>query len=102
MTAHVLVVDDEPVVRDVLAAWLGDEGYECDAASGVTEALERAAAHPFDVALLDLVLPDGDGVSLARQLREGDDELALIMVTGMRRFDAAVEGMRLNVMDYLL
>lgn len=102
MSAHVLVVDDEPVLRDLLAAWLGDEGYECDAAVGVTEALERAAARPFDVALLDLMLPDGDGVSLARQLREADDDLALIMVTGTRRFDAAVEGMRLSVTDYLL
>ena len=102
MSAHVLVVDDEPVVRDVLAAWLDDEGYECAAAGGVSEALERAATRPFDVAVLDLMLPDGDGVSLARQLREADHELALIMVTGMRRFDTAVEGMRLNVSDYLL
>ena len=48
------------------------------------------------------MLPDGDGVSLARRLREADDDLELIMATGMRRFDVAVEGMRLNVMDYLL
>jgi response regulator RpfG family c-di-GMP phosphodiesterase len=102
MSAQVLVVDDEPMIRDVLAAWLGHEGYECSTVGGVTEALDRVTEGSFDVALLDLMLPDGDGVSLARRLRETDDDLELIMATGMRRFDLAVEGMRLNVMDYLL
>jgi response regulator RpfG family c-di-GMP phosphodiesterase len=102
MRGQVLLVDDEPVVREVLSAWLGDEGYECAAASGVDEALEQAASHPFDVALLDTVLPDGDGLSLARRLRETDRELALIVVAGRRRGDAADEGMRLNVTDYLV
>jgi response regulator RpfG family c-di-GMP phosphodiesterase len=101
MCAHVLVVDDEPVVRDVLTAWLGDEGYECAAAGDVANALQEASAHPFDVALVDMYLPDGDGLSLARQLRETDADLALIVVSGDRRRDAADEVMRLNVTDYL-
>jgi response regulator RpfG family c-di-GMP phosphodiesterase len=66
------------------------------------EALHMAERRPPDVALLDLALPGKDGMWLARALRERNQDVALIMVTGLRRFDAAVEGMRLGVVDYLL
>jgi putative nucleotidyltransferase with HDIG domain len=102
MDANILVVDDEPAIRRLLSDWLSRQGYHCMTAGEADEALEVISRERPDVALLDLALPGQDGVALAHRLREQDEELALIMVTGMQRFDAAVEGMRLGVLDYLL
>lgn len=102
MRANILVVDDEPGIREMLTTWLGGAGYECRAVADAAEALMAAEEQPADVALLDLALPGEDGIWLARQLREQTRDTALIMVTGLQRFDAAVEGMRLGVMDYLV
>jgi len=102
MPAHILVVDDEPGIREMLTTWLDSAGYQSSAAADAVEALAAMERYPADVALLDLALPGKDGVWLARQLRDAQRDTALIMVTGLQRFDAAVEGMRLGVMDYLL
>jgi response regulator RpfG family c-di-GMP phosphodiesterase len=102
MPAHILVVDDEPGIREMLTTWLDSAGFESSSAADAVEALAVIERRPADVALLDLALPGKDGVWLARQLRAAQRDTALIMVTGLQRFDAAVEGMRLGVMDYLL
>jgi response regulator RpfG family c-di-GMP phosphodiesterase len=102
MGAHILVVDDESAVRDLLVTWLQAAGHRCTEAATAEEALERAAASPVDLALLDLALPGKDGLWLAERLRERDADMALVMVTGLRRFDAAVAGLRLGVLDYLV
>jgi len=102
MSANILVVDDEPGVRDVLVTWLQAAGYRCVEAGDAQAALAYVTAHPVDVALLDLGLPGHDGLWLAQQIRQQTGDLALIVVTGMQRFDAAVAGIRLGVLDYLL
>ena len=102
MRARILVVDDEPGIREMLSAWVTTAGFECDAAGDAAGALEAAGRHAPHVALLDIALPDRDGIWLARALRQRHDDTALIMATGLRRFDAAVESMRLGVLDYLL
>ena len=98
----VLVVDDEQVVRELFSEWLAQQGYRCVRASCASQAVEVAAAERPGVALLDLRMPGESGVWLARQLREHNPDIALIMVTGAQSFDAAVEGMRLGVLDYPL
>jgi response regulator RpfG family c-di-GMP phosphodiesterase len=102
MSGHILVVDDEPAVRDVLVTWLQAAGHRCVEAPDAESALAEVATHAFDVALLDLALPGHDGLWLAERLREQNADLALVMVTGLQRFDAAVAGLRLGVLDYLL
>ncbi len=102
MDANILVVDDEPAIRQLLSDWLQRQGYRCVTASEAGEALEVVSREHADVVLVDLALPGDDGLTLARRLRDRDGDVALIMVTGMQRFDAAVEGMRLGVLDYLL
>lgn len=102
MSANILVVDDEPAVRETLGDWLQAAGYRCQLAAAADEALERARGTELDVALLDLAMPGQDGVWLARRLRERQKDVALIMCTGWQSFDAAVEGMRIGVNDYLL
>ena len=70
MNGRVLVVDDDPSVRDVLAEYLGGHGYEVVQADRGTAMREAVEANLPDVVLLDLNLPGEDGLSLARFLRE--------------------------------
>lgn len=102
MGATILVVDDEASIRDLFSEWLSVEGHTCVSASSAAEALTLSEGTPADVALLDLRMPGESGVWLARRLREQQDDLAIILATGAQSFDAAVEGMRLGVLDYLL
>jgi response regulator RpfG family c-di-GMP phosphodiesterase len=102
MGAHILVVDDEPSIRDLFSEWLQVAGHTCVGAGTAAEALSVAARERADVALVDLRMPGESGVWLARRLREVREDLAIIMATGAQSFDAAVEGMRLGVLDYLL
>jgi cobalt-zinc-cadmium efflux system membrane fusion protein len=79
--ATVLVVDDDEAVLSALCRVLGRHGLAVLPAGGAAEALEAAAARPIDLALIDLVLPDGDGVGLARALRAGRPGLPLLLIT---------------------
>lgn len=102
MSAHILVVDDEPAVREMLVAWLQGAGYRCGEAAGAGTALEYLETHAVDVSLIDLAMPGHDGLWLAREIRARSQDIGLVVITGLQRFDAAVESMRLGVLDYLL
>ncbi len=77
----ILVVDDDTTLVDVLSRVLKRDGHTVVQGNGVAEALELADAHTPDLALIDLSLPDGDGVSLADRLRERHPNLPLILMT---------------------
>ena len=70
MTQRVLVCDDEPQILRALRVILRDAGFEVDPASTAGEALDHAAVRPPHAAIIDLVLPDGDGIEVCRSLRE--------------------------------
>ena len=67
---RILVCDDEPQILRALRVTLRNEGFDVQAAAGAVEALDAAALQPPDAAILDLLLPDGDGIDLTRRLRE--------------------------------
>src|SRR3954467_3928499 len=67
---RVLVVDDDPTVSDVVGRYLTSAGYEVEAAGDGTDALEKAAAAPPDLVVLDLLLPGIDGLEVCRRLRQ--------------------------------
>ena len=72
--AHLLVVDDEPSILTTLQKALSLEGYGVDVAGGVKIAEERLGKRTYDMVLLDVSLPDGDGVSLLERLRSGGND----------------------------
>lgn len=76
---RVLICDDEPQVLRALKIVLGDAGYEVVPASNASEALDRAAVRPPEAAIIDLVLPDQDGVEVCRRLREWSDMPILVL-----------------------
>ena len=98
---HVLVVDDEPALRQILAAAVTKAGYSVEQASGVTEAAAKLARGDFDVALCDIKMPDGSGIDLVRNSRAAGIETTFIMVTGFASIDTAVEALRAGASDYI-
>ena len=101
MNPRVLLVDDNAALVDNLRETLEDEGYEVATAGAVTEAL-RAAAPGFDVALVDLRLPDGDGTALTEQLRREHPDAAIVMLTGNATVETAASAVRAGAFAYLV
>jgi DNA-binding NtrC family response regulator len=99
--AHLLVVDDEPSILTTLQKALSLEGYGVDVAGGVKIAEERLGKRTYDMVLLDVSLPDGDGVSLLERLRAGGNDTPVVMMSGHATVDAAVRATRLGAIDFL-
>jgi two-component system KDP operon response regulator KdpE len=97
---RILVVDDEPQIVRALKVILRDGGFEAVPAESMEEALDRAAVRPPDAAIVDLVLPDGNGVELCRRLREWSD-MPIIVLSAVGEEDAKVEALAAGADDYV-
>jgi two-component system KDP operon response regulator KdpE len=98
--ARVLVCDDEPQILRALRVILRDAGYETFPAGDAEEALDLAAVQRPDAAIIDLVLPDGDGVELTRRLREWSD-MPVIVLSAVGDEDAKVRALAAGADDYV-
>src|ERR1700712_5663309 len=101
--ARVLVVEDEPNIRELVCLHLRHEGYHCDAEADGSKALERAAAEPYDLMVLDVMLPGLDGLSLCRAVRNGrlNRSVPILMLTARREESDKVIGLESGADDYL-
>jgi two-component system, OmpR family, KDP operon response regulator KdpE len=97
---RVLVVDDEQQILRALRVILRDAGFEAIPASTADEALDLAALRRPDAAIVDLLLPDSDGVELARRLREWSD-MPLIVLSAVGEEDAKVRALAAGADDYV-
>ena len=97
---HALVVDDDADTREMLSRVLVGEGYSVAAADSLRTARAQLGRRTPDVILVDLHLPDGDGIVLAREL-ERPLATDIVLVTGHASLDSAIEGLRLGASDYL-
>lgn len=98
---NVLVVDDEPAIRQVLSAAISKAGYPVDTAGSAAEALAKLEATPFDVVLSDVFMPITDGIELLRQARARGHAATFIMVTAFASVDSAIEAIRAGAWDYI-
>jgi|GEM_PF-3546 len=98
---RILVVDDEPNVLATLKMALSVEGYEVDVAGDLTLARRRAQKETYAAALIDVGLPDGSGIDLLRELREGQGDITCIMMSGQATIPVAVEATLLGARDFL-
>ena len=98
--ARVLIVDDDERLCRVLSRYLTREGYSVREAINGDEMRARLAEEPVDLILLDLILPDEDGLSLARDLR-ADSDVAIIMLTGKTDTIDKIVGLELGADDYI-
>jgi DNA-binding NtrC family response regulator len=97
----ILIVDDEPSVRDSLNRWFRDDGFEVGVAEGANDALTRLAERKWDLALLDIRMRGTDGIELQRRIHEIDPELIVIMMTGYASVDTAVTALKNGAYDYI-
>jgi signal transduction histidine kinase len=102
MTRSVLIVDDDEALAENMAEIVGTLGVETAIARDRRTALEVAAARDFDVALVDVRLPDGDGLSLLEPLRARCPFVQSIMVTGDTTVEAAIAAVRVDAFAYVL
>jgi two-component system, OmpR family, response regulator MprA len=98
---RVLVVDDEPAVREVLARILRVEGFEVALAVDGREAVRTQAASPADAVLLDVLMPGLDGLEVCRRMRDIGDRTPVLMLTARERVDDRVAGLEAGADDYL-
>ncbi len=97
---RILVCDDEPQILRALTVILRDAGYEAVPASTGEEALDRAAVKPPEAAILDLMLPDVDGVELTRRLREWS-QMPILVLSAVGEEDRKVEALAAGADDYV-
>ena len=99
---RILVVDDEPAVREAIERALRLEGYEVALAADGHEALERIDQRPPDALVLDLLMPRVDGLELCRQLRHSGDRTPVLMLTARDAVADRVTGLDAGADDYLI
>jgi DNA-binding NtrC family response regulator len=100
--ARLLLVDDDPVlVLDQLTHVFGPQGVRIEVAQSGHEGLRRVAAHPPDVVLLDVRLPDLGGLEVYQRLRQIDARIPVVFITATTAADTAIEAMRQGAYDYL-
>jgi DNA-binding NtrC family response regulator len=100
--SHVLVVDDEADIRALIQEILSDEGYEVTVAADAGQARAARAENKFDLILLDIWMPDTDGITLLREWSEdGDLSCPVVIMSGHGTVDTAVEATRLGAFDFV-
>ena len=101
--ARVLVVEDEAHIRDLIVLHLGLEGLQAEAIANGTDALARVAGTPYDLVLLDLMLPGADGVAICKSIRRGgpNQDVPVLMLTARREEQDKVLGLESGADDYL-
>ena len=99
---HVLVVDDEPAVRESLRRALGFERYDVDLAGDGAEALDLILERRYDAVVLDVAMPVMDGIETCERLRAGGDHTPVLMLTARDAVDDRVAGLDAGADDYLV
>ena len=97
----VLVVDDDREITYLLANALQRWGYVAVQANSAAEAIQKAREETIDAALIDVRIPDTDGFRLLQALKEGDEHLVAVMMTGYGDLDGARRAMKLGAHDYM-
>lgn len=102
MKAHILIVDDDPRITDLLRRVLAYEGYTVAVAATGDEALDRTLEHPPDMIVLDIMLPGMDGLEVTRRLRTAGDTVPILLLTARDAVSDRVAGLETGADDYLV
>lgn len=99
---RVLVVDDEPFIRDILADFLGMEGYQVQTAENGVRALDALERSRFDLVISDLKMPQMGGIELLQQLAHKHPDTLTVIMTGFGTVETAIDAMKRGAYDYIL
>jgi len=95
------VIDDEPIIHEVLSQLLTAEGYEVELSSSGEEALEKHSSQAFDVTLLDLLMPGLDGIEVLKNIKRIDPRAVIIIITAYASVESAIAAMKMGAYDYI-
>jgi DNA-binding NtrC family response regulator len=98
----IMVVDDELSIREAFSDWLKQDGFEVETADDGPVALAKIKERHYDIMLIDVKMPDMDGITLLKHLKENNPDTAVVMMTAHGAIQDAVEAMKLGANDYLL
>jgi DNA-binding response OmpR family regulator len=101
MAKSILFVDDDPDLREIVADQLAVSGYEVDAADDGAMAIDKLEQKPYDVVLLDITMPNKNGMDVLRFTKERGLGCKVIMLTGMVGLSVAIESIKLGAADYI-
>ncbi len=101
MNERILIIDDEETLSYFLRESLEENGYQAVVAHTAREGLEVVTRQQIDLVLLDLKLPDGDGLNVLYEIKKADSDLPVIVLTGHAAVESAVQAMKLGAYDYL-
>lgn len=100
---HIMVVDDEEVMRESLAAWLREDGYCVNTAVSGKEAIEKARERDYAICFIDLKMPGGiDGIETMMEIRKMHPEASIIIVTAYATVDTAITAMKEGAQEYIV
>lgn len=97
----ILIVDDEPSVRDSLYQWFQADGYRVDTAEDAASALKKLQEHPWDIVLLDIKMPGMDGIELQSRIKQIDKNIVTIIITAYAAVDTAIQALKDGAFDYV-
>src|SRR5260221_5288263 len=100
--SRILVVDDEPSIREFFEIYLQEEGYHVEAVSSAKEAFEKVEQEPFDLVITDLSMPEINGLKVLEQVKATSPETIVLMITAYATAESAVEAMKQGAYDYLI
>jgi len=95
------VIDDEPIIHEVLSELLTSEGYAVELSSNGEEALKKQPDFEFDLILLDLLMPGMNGITVLKKLKEIDPNAVIIIITAFASVESAIEAMKIGAFDYI-
>src|SRR5919107_5783480 len=101
MSESILIVDDEVAILNALSPILEDEGYQVTVAKTGAEALKLLVAEPPDLMLLDIWMPEMDGLETLKRAREQMPKLLVVMMSGHGSIETAVKAIKLGAYDYI-
>ncbi|WP_306548595.1 response regulator [Desulfobulbus sp.] len=101
MDERVLLIDDEQDFMDVLAERMRDRGMRVSTTTSAVEALDKADEENFDAIILDLMMPEMNGLEALTRLREKNPDLQIILLTGHATVEKGIEAMKLGALDFL-
>ena len=95
------IIDDEPIIHEILGQLLTGEGYEVELSSSGKEALEKHSGDTFDLILLDLLMPEMDGIEVLKKLKKIDPQALIIIITAYASVESAIAAMKMGAYDYV-
>ena len=97
----ILIVEDEKPLSDSIVEYLGEEGHHCEAVYGYNDALEKIGMYQYDCIVVDINLPDGNGLDLIRFIKNKSISLGIIIISARGSLENRIEGLEIGADNYL-